>query len=118
MNFRHRLRQIENAVYASDRSRPRREIYLWEPTNPESTAFVNEQTFNVHHRQRRYEIHIVGEPPRSVYNKLAKELLPDQETLKKMTDAQIQACQEKYLSATITALNTSRQKQGLPSVFV
>jgi hypothetical protein len=92
-------------------------VYLWDPTNPESTAFVKEQTFNVPHRQRRYEIHIVGAPPQSVYHKLAKEILPNQETLKNMTDAQIQTCQEKFLVATLTALNASRQKLGLPSVF-
>ncbi len=118
MSFRHRLRRIEDAVGANDRNRPRREIYLWEPTNSLATAFVLEQTFNVHWRDRRHTIQVVGEPPRSVYNKLARELLPAPETLKKMTDAQILTCQEKYLSATITALNTSRQKQGLPSVFV
>jgi hypothetical protein len=118
MSIRHRLQRLEAAVTKKEQFRGRREVFFWEPTNTEATAFVNEQTFNTPHRQRRYEIHIVGEPPQSVYNKLAKEILPDLETLKKMTDAQLQTCQEKYLEATLMALNASRKKQGLPSVFV
>lgn len=118
MTIGHRLRRLEAVVVKKEKFRGRRELFLWEPTNPEATAFVNEQTFNTPHRQRRYEIHIVGEPPKSVYKKIAKEFLPDSESIKKMTDAQIQTCQEKYLEATLMALNASRQKQGLPSVFV
>lgn len=117
MSIRHRLRRLEVTIAGKDRFCAGREVYLWEPTNPESTAFLNEQIFHVPHSQRRYEIQIVGEPDRAVYNKLAKEHLPDRETLKKMTDEEIQSCLTKYMEATVTALNASRQKHGLPPVF-
>lgn len=117
MRYQARLRRLEGAVSARDRLRGEKEVYIWDPLNPQSTAFVREQTFEVSHRHRRYEIHIAGEPTSSVYRQLAKDLLPTADTIPKMTDEELQACQEQYLAASIAALNASRRRQGLPPVF-
>ena len=117
MRYRARIRRLEDVICWRDRFRGEKEVYLWDPLDPKSTAVVREQTFEISHRNRRYEIHIAGEPKPNVYNELAKKLLPDRDALPKMTDEELQACQERYVEASIAALNASRQRQGLPPVL-
>lgn len=112
MSFKYRLRKIEKTVNEKDGFRPDREIFWWEPTDPESTRFVHEQTFEVHYSQRKYQIRIVGEPAKAVFAKLAHEILPEKENLKKLSDDEITICMEKYFHARQKAIDDSRRKLG------
>lgn len=118
MSLRYRLRRVEEAIAAKNGRRQELEILEWHPEYIESTEDVFQKTINTHHRQRRYKITVPGDPPQRVYDHLAEKYLPDAETLKGLTDEEIQACQEKYFAAKTAALNASRQVLGLPPVFV
>ena len=114
MSVKYRLRRLEKAVIGRRGLLHKREIYWWEPTDPNSTEFVRKQTFEVHERERKYQIRIAGEPPQKVYDALAKEILPGKESLRNLSDQELQCCIEKSQQACHAAINESRRKQGLP----
>jgi len=114
MSLRHRLRRLEEALYAQRRALLSREVYWWSPEDPESTRFVAEQMFETPHTDRKYRIRIVGEPGDGVIDNLGKKFLPDKEQLQKMSDDEIQTCIEAFSQACQEALDDSRRKLGLP----
>lgn len=114
MSVKYRLRRLEKAVIGRRGLLHKREIYWWEPTDPNSTEFVRKQTFEVHERERKYQIRIAGQPPQEVFYALAKKILPVKESLRNLSDQELKCCIEKYQQARHTAINESRRKQGLP----
>lgn len=116
MTTRYRLRKIEKTVAAREGLRGDRETLWWNPSDQENgnTKLVFEQVFNTPHTQRKFNIRILGEPPRRVFHALAKEILPEKENLKNLSDEELQSCMEKYQQACHNAINESRAKQGLP----
>lgn len=112
--LRHRLRKIEQSLAAENRFRRKREVFWWEPTDPESTKVAMEQTFHTHERNRKFKIRIVGEPDKSVYKKIGKEIFPDKEKLRDLSDDELNMCTEKFVLACEMALTESRRKAGLP----
>jgi hypothetical protein len=118
MSVKYRLRRLEQAVIGRRGLLPEREIYYWEPTDTNSTEFVREQMFEVHERERKYQIRIAGQPPQKVFDALAKEILPGKDSLKFLSDKELQCCIEKYQQACYKATDESRRKQGFPPLPV
>jgi len=115
---RYRLRKIEKTVAAREGFRGDREILWWNPSDQENenTKLVFEQMFNTPHPQRKFNIRILGEPPRHVFHALAKAILPEKENLNKLSDDELTVCMEKYFHACQNAIDDSRRKLGLPPI--
>ena len=117
MSLRVRLKKIEETITAKERFLSKREIYWWNPADAESTKFVMDQTFRVCHRDRKYQIRIIGEPDRGVYRRIAREIFPDKEKIRDLSDQELTSYTERFVLACEKALEESRRKSGLPPIF-
>lgn len=116
MRYRLRIQKLEKTVLANDRFRGARETLWWDPLDPVSTQLALKQTFDVPHKQRKYTIRIRGEAPEHVYHALSREILPDEENLRTLSDEELDSCIDRFQKACLRATNDSRRKQGLPPV--